>query len=151
VALAVAPDLDLMIRAFHRSVTHSFVSIGVVASVAAVSAARAGLPVTRIACMCGCAWATHMLLDWLAADPSSPRGIQALWPFSDTRFISGWDVFPGTERRQIFSAPSLRLNLTALILEVAFMMPIVIGLWLVRVKALAGLSPELARRHHPAE
>jgi membrane-bound metal-dependent hydrolase YbcI (DUF457 family) len=150
-ALAAAPDLDLMIRAFHRSITHSFVSIAVVAAVAAVSAARARLPVARIAFMCAAAWASHMLLDWLAADPSSPRGIQALWPFSDTRFISGWDVFPGTERRDIFSASSLRLNLTALVMELAFMTPVVAGLWLVRVKALAGFSSELTRRHHPAE
>jgi membrane-bound metal-dependent hydrolase YbcI (DUF457 family) len=151
VALAVAPDLDLFFRGFHRSITHSFVSVGVVAAVAGLAAARARLPVARIACMCAGAWATHMLLDWLAADPSSPKGIQALWPFNDTWFISEWEIFPGTERRRIFSASSIRLNLATLVRELALMMPLVLGLWLVRVKTLAGFSSELARRHHPAE
>jgi membrane-bound metal-dependent hydrolase YbcI (DUF457 family) len=150
-ALAVAPDLDLLFPGAHRSVTHSFVSITAVAIVAMLAATRARLPVSRVAWMCAGAWATHLLLDWLAADPSTPRGIQALWPFNDKRFISEWDVFPGTERRQIFSAPSIRLNMAALARELAFMLPIVLGLWLVRVKALAGFSSELARRHHPAE
>ena len=93
-ALAFAPDLDLLIG-FHRSITHSFVSVVVVAAVAGVLAAKARLPVTRIACMCAGAWATHMLLDWLAVDPSTPRGIQALWPFDDRWFMSGLGSLPG--------------------------------------------------------
>ena len=150
-ALAIAPDLDLLIGEFHRSITHSFLSIAVVALVAGLAAARARLPVGRIAWMCAGAWATHLLLDWLAADPSPPSGIQALWPFDDRRFMSGWDLFPGTERRRIFSAPSIRMNLAALGQELVFLLPLVLGLWLVRVKALAGFSSELARRDHPAE
>ena len=150
-ALAVAPDLDLLIREFHRSITHSVVSIIAVAVGAGLAAASARLPVARIAGMCAGAWATHLVLDWLAADPSSPRGIQAFWPFSDRRFISDWDIFRGTERRQIFSAPSIRLNMAALVRELAFLLPLVLGLWLIRVKALARFSSELARRHHPAE
>jgi len=150
-ALAIAPDLDLLIREFHRSITHSFVSIVAVAIVAGLAAARARLPVVRIACMCAGAWASHLLLDWLAADPSTPRGIQAWWPFNERRFISDWDVFPGTERRQIFSAPSIRLNLAALISELAFMLPLVLGLWLIRVKTLTRFSSELARRDHAAK
>jgi membrane-bound metal-dependent hydrolase YbcI (DUF457 family) len=150
-ALAVAPDLDLLFGGSHRSVTHSFVSIAVVALIAILGAVRARLPVARVAWMCAGAWATHLLLDWLAADPSIPRGIQAWWPFNDRRFISEWDVFPGTERRQIFSEPSIRLNMAALARELAFMLPLVLGLWLVRVKALARFSSELPRRHHPPE
>ena len=150
-ALALAPDFDLLIRGLHRSTTHSFVSVAVVAAVAGLVAARARLPVARIACMCAGAWATHMLLDWLAVDPSTPKGIQALWPFDDRWFMSNWEVFPGTERRRIFSGPSIRMNLTALVRELAVMLPLVLGLWLVRVKALARFSSELPRRHHPAE
>ena len=150
-ALAIAPDLDLLVAGVHRSITHSFVSIAVVATITGMAAARLRLPVVRCACMCAGAWATHMLLDWLAADPSSPRGIQALWPFDERRFISGWELFPGTERRQIFSAPSIRLNAAALVRELAVMTPLVLGLWLVRVKALAGFSSELTRGHHPPE
>jgi inner membrane protein len=150
-ALASAPDLDLLLDGWHRSATHSFVSVFVVATVAGLIAASARQPALRIASACAVAWASHMLLDWLAVDPSAPRGIQALWPFSDRRFISDWDIFPGTERENIFSAASMRVNATALVTELALMMPVAIGLWLIRVKTLASLSTELAGRHHPPE
>ena len=35
--------------------------------------------------------------------------------------------------------------------DVAILAPIVVALWLVRVKALAGLSSQLARGHHPSQ
>jgi membrane-bound metal-dependent hydrolase YbcI (DUF457 family) len=149
--LAAAPDLDLFFGPFHRTMTHSLVSVAVVAIVAALAAARAPLPVRRVAIMCAGAWATHLLVDWLSADQSAPRGIQLLWPFDSRWFISGWDLFIGSERRDLFSAASMKKNVEAIAQEVAVLMPIVIVLWLVRVKALAGLSPELTRRDHPAK
>ena len=45
----------------------------------------------------------------------------------------------------------MRRNVEAIAQEVAILMPIVLALWLVRVKALAGLASELARGDHPAE
>jgi len=84
-------------------------------------------------------------------DPNSPQGIQLLWPFDGRWFISGWDVFLGSERRQLFSAPTMRRNGEAIAGEVALLGPIVAVLWLVRVKALAGLSSQLSRRDHPAK
>ena len=56
---------------------------------------------------CGLAWSSHILLDWLGADANPPYGVQAFWPFSDTWFISGVDVFPGTERRNPLSASAM--------------------------------------------
>ena len=35
--------------------------------------------------------------------------------------------------------------------EIAILGPVVVVLWLVRVKALAGLAPEVSGRHHPAQ
>ncbi len=131
--------------------THSLTAVAVVAIVAALAAARARLPVTRIVIMCAGAWATHLLVDWLSADQSAPRGIQLLWPFDGRWFISGWDVFIGSERRDLFSAASMKMNVEAIAQEVAVLMPIVIVLWLVRVKALAGLPPQLTRGDHPAK
>lgn len=153
--LAAAPDLDLFFGRFHRTMTHSFFSVAIVAVVAAVVAARAQLPraargaTTRIVFMCAGAWATHLLLDWLAADRSTPRGIQLLWPFDGTWFISGWDIFPGSERRQLFSAATMRRNAEAITRDVVVLAPIVALLWLVRVKALAGLASQLSRSDHP--
>jgi hypothetical protein len=45
----------------------------------------------------------------------------------------------------------MRRNVEAIAQEVAVLMPIVIVLWLVRVKALAGLSTQLPRSNHPAK
>jgi len=149
--LAAAPDLDLPFGRFHRTVTHSLVSVIAVAAVAGLTAARARLPVRRLVIMCAGAWATHLLVDWLSADQSTPRGIQLLWPFDDRWFISGWDLFIGSERRDLFSAPTMRRNLEAIAQEVAILLPIVVVLWSVRVKALAGLSSKLTGSDHPAK
>jgi membrane-bound metal-dependent hydrolase YbcI (DUF457 family) len=154
--LAAAPDLDLFFGPFHRTMTHSLFSVAVVAVVAGL-VARARLArgargtIARIVVMCAGAWATHLLVDWLSVDDSPPRGLQLLWPFDSTWFISGWDLFLGSERRHLFSAPTMRSNLEEIAREIAIMAPIVVVLWLIRVKALAGLSSQLARRDHPAE
>src|ERR1700704_2361231 len=98
--LAAAPDLDLFFGRFHRTMTHSFLSVAIVALVAGIVAARVPLPpraMTRVIVMCAGAWATHLLLDWLSADQSTPRGIQLFWPFDGRWSISGWDIFLGTE------------------------------------------------------
>jgi inner membrane protein len=147
--LAAAPDLDLPFGRFHRTATHSLISVLVVAGAAGLVAARARLPVRRVVIMCAAAWATHLLVDWLSVDQSPPRGIQLLWPFDATWFISGWDLFLGSERRQLLSAATMRRNVEAIAGEVAIMMPIVIVLWLVRVKALARLATQLACGDHP--
>jgi len=149
--LAAAPDLDLFLGRFHRTMTHSLIGVAVVALVAALVAARARLPITRVVIMCAGAWASHLLVDWLSADQSAPRGIQLLWPFDSRWFISGWDLFIGSERRDLFSAASMKRNVEAIAQEVAVLMPIVIVLWLVRVKALAGLPSQLTRGDHPAK
>lgn len=149
--LAAAPDLDLFLGRFHRTMTHSFISVALVALVAGLVAARVRLPVKRVVTMCAGAWATHLLLDWLAADQSIPRGIQFLWPFDGTWFISGSDIFLGSERRQLFSAATMRKNIEAITQDIAILGPLVVVLWLVRVKALAGFSSQLARGDHPSK
>jgi membrane-bound metal-dependent hydrolase YbcI (DUF457 family) len=148
VALAAAPDLDLLVSGFHRTATHSLLSVVLVAAVAALIAWRTGR-VVRVAALCALAWASHIAVDWISVDSSNPQGLQILWPFADTWFISGWNVFPGTERRRLLSEPSLRQNALALVIELAVMVPILLGLRLVRVKTPAGLSSELACSNHP--
>jgi membrane-bound metal-dependent hydrolase YbcI (DUF457 family) len=149
--LAAAPDLDLFFGRFHRTVTHSFLAVALVAVVAGLVAARVRLPVRRVVFMCAGAWATHLLIDWLAADQSIPRGLQLLWPFDGRWFISGWDLFLGSERRQLFSAATMRRNVEAVAQEIAILAPIVVVLWLVRVKTLAGLSAELTGGDHASQ
>src|SRR5579862_4431177 len=50
--LAAAPDLDLLFGRFHRTITHTLVSVAVVAGVAGAVAARAKRPVARMVVMC---------------------------------------------------------------------------------------------------
>jgi membrane-bound metal-dependent hydrolase YbcI (DUF457 family) len=153
VALGAAADLDLLVplSATHRTVTHSVGAVILVGAVAAALAANAHRPVARIALMCAAAYATHLFLDWLSVDVSTPRGIQALWPFRREWFISGIDLFGQTERRHLWTVATTVTNLKAIAQEVAILGAPVVVLWLVRVKALARFPSEMARRDHAAQ
>jgi membrane-bound metal-dependent hydrolase YbcI (DUF457 family) len=149
--LAAAPDLDLLFIRFHRTATHSLLSVAVVAGVAMLAAARLRRPVIRTAIVCAAAWGSHMLLDWLSVDRSTPNGIQILWPFDSTWFISGWDVFPGTERRRLFSRATIATNAAAVAAELIILAPLAAALGLVRVKSAARFASKIARGDHAAK
>jgi membrane-bound metal-dependent hydrolase YbcI (DUF457 family) len=167
-ALAAAPDLDLFFPIRHRAVTHSLGAVIVIFIVAAavtgwvtrmsspalpgpgLEPERPAPPILRIGLMCAAAYGSHLFLDWLSVDTSFPYGLQALWPFSDGWYISGLDLFPGTERRHILSLAAFRTNLIAVSHEAAIL-PVLGLLWLVRVKALAGLATEPAGGHHASQ
>ncbi len=155
-ALAAAPDLDLVYPPIHRTVTHS---VGAILFVFIVAIAVTGW-VTRpdrdssnggdgvsssfdggprrharirwgVVWLCTAAYASHLLLDWLGSDPSWPAGIQALWPFSRRWFISGLNVFPYLERREMLSITSILINIKAIAGEILIMGPIVLAIgWL---------------------
>jgi inner membrane protein len=146
-ALAAAPDLDLLFHS-HRRITHSIGAAILAGIVAAIAAAKLRRPIVRVALMCAGAYATHLVLDWLAADNLPPYGIQMFWPFSDAWVISGWDLFRQTERRHFLSAATIWTNSQAILQEIAILGPPVLALWLIRVKALARFSTELSRRDH---
>jgi len=149
-SLGVAPDLDLLFHS-HRTVTHSAGAVLFAGLFAAAMAVNARRPVARVALMCAAAYGSHLLLDWLGVDNFPPRGIQAWWPISDRWVISGWDVFWQTARQDVFERESIRANLLAIARELEILLPIVVALWLVRVKALAGLAAEMSGGHHPPQ
>src|SRR5262245_38452581 len=62
--LAMLPDADLVAPGAHRLATHSVTAAALVFIVAAVVTGK----VTRDAVLYGLAYASHLLLDWLAAD-----------------------------------------------------------------------------------
>ncbi len=146
-ALGAAPDLDLAFIT-HRTVTHSIGAVCFVALFAAALAANARRPIARVALMCAAAYGSHLLLDWLGTDRYPPLGIQLMWPINHEWYISGVDLFRQTARQRVFTHGPLMVNVRAIVQEVAILGPIVVVLWLVRVKALAGLAPEMARRDH---
>jgi len=148
--LGAAPDLDLAFVA-HRTVTHSIGAVFFVGLFAAALAANARRPIARVALMCAAAYGSHLFLDWLGTDFYPPRGIQMLWPINQEWYISGIDVFRQTARLRIFTHGPMMTNIRAILQEIAILGPTVVAVWLVRVKALAGLAPETARGDHPAQ
>ncbi|MDQ3487565.1 MAG: metal-dependent hydrolase [Acidobacteriota bacterium] len=98
---ATLPDLDFLLPLQHRGPTHS---IGATALVFAGAAGMLSLHPgqaerRRTAVAVALAYASHVLLDWLGADSSTPRGVLALWPVSDVFYVSGLDVFNAVDRR----------------------------------------------------
>jgi inner membrane protein len=170
--LGAVADLDLLLPGSHRSFTHSLTAVAFIFIVAAavtgeVTRLRAtryggqgrglasryggqggGQGRWRIALLCACAYATHLLLDWLGSDTLPPYGLQLFWPFINRFFVSGLNLFAETERRHLFSGPTLVQNLWAAAQEVAILAPITGALWLVRIKALARLPAEVPRGDH---
>jgi inner membrane protein len=130
-AVAVLPDLDLLFYRWHRTVTHSVGATLIVMIIAAVVTGKVtGRIGWRVVLVVGAAHASHVLLDWLGVDRLPPRGLQALWPFSQEWYISGWDIFLPTERRNALSVASLLTNLRAVIGEIAILGPIALVAWL---------------------
>jgi len=148
--LAALPDVDLLVHA-HRTFTHSIGAMIIVGLIAGALAAKSDRPVVRVSLMCAAAVGTHVLLDYLAVDPMPPFGIQALWPFTRGWYISGWNLFLETERRHFFTVASIAVNARAVMRELAILAPIALAIWLVRVKALAGLASKLPGGHHPPQ
>lgn len=146
-AIAAAPDLDLLIGG-HRTWTHSIGMAIVVGLFAAALAANARRPPWRVGLMCAAAYASHLLIDWMGVDIWGPRGLKALWPFSNEWYISGWDVFLQTERRRLLTLDTFYINARAVVREISVLMPIAFAAGLVRVKSLARLSSEMPRRDH---
>ena len=131
VALAVLPDADLLVD-WHRAGTHSVTATALIFSIAMVVTGKVTRrPAWRIAIALAAAQGTHLLLDWLAIDSNTPSGIQLFWPFDHRFYVSGLDIFPGTERG-IMRPGALMLNARSAMWEVLFMGPLALAAWLVR-------------------
>jgi hypothetical protein len=70
-------------------------------------------------------------MDWLGTDRYPPPGLEALWPFSREFYISGWDVFPPTERR-VYLPGAVWTNVRALVAEVGIMGPTAVFAFMAR-------------------
>jgi membrane-bound metal-dependent hydrolase YbcI (DUF457 family) len=121
--LAVAPDVDLLTQT-HRGVAHSVGATTITAALVWLVLRFRGRPDARLALACGAAWGSHVLLDWLGTDTSSPFGVMALWPFSTAFYESPLHLFPAISRRvhqpELFWIP----NLLALLRELAILGPL---------------------------
>lgn len=130
--VAAVPDLDLIYPHMHRGISHS---VGATAFLMIIAAVVTGWVTGRIqwrwVLLVGAAHASHILMDWMGTDHYEPAGLQALWPFNRTYYISGWDIFPPTERR-LYLPEAWIINLHAFLAEVGLMVPIVVVAFLVK-------------------
>ena len=153
--LAAAPDLDLLFPWTHRTASHSVTAVAVICLVMIIATRVTGQvtswSATRFIVMCTVAYASHLVLDWMAVDDTPPRGIQMLWPFSQAWLISNWDLFRGTARLGVFTAAAMRQNILAVVQETLMLGPIAWLVWSVRVKASARFPAQVPGSHHPAE
>ena len=76
----------------------------------------------RIAC--AAAYASHVLLDWLARDTTAPIGIMALWPFSHAHYESDLHIFGAISRRYYQGWAFVRQNAIAFIKELTILVPL---------------------------
>ena len=130
--VAALPDADLLYPPIHRGISHS---IGMTVVLMIIAAGVTGWVTGRVqwrwVLLVGAAHASHILMDWLGTDRYPPVGLEALWPFSRDFYISGWDIFPPTERR-LYLPTALQTNIRAFLAEVGMVGAIVALAFLVR-------------------
>ena len=127
-ALAVVPDLDIL-AGVHRAHTHSIgftAAVGVLAWL--VLRARAA-DASALAVTLAAAYGSHAALDLLGKDTRSPQGLTVLWPFSDTYYMTGWNIFGEVSRRYWLPREFIVGNLRAVAWELAVLLPVLIVVW----------------------
>ena len=87
--LGVLPDVDLLFG-MHRGISHRLGATLVAAGAAAALARRRRV---RAAVAAGAALGSHVLLDWCGADPGTPSGIMALWPWNREFYAADFPIF----------------------------------------------------------
>lgn len=126
--LPLLPDLDILVG-IHRGPAHSLGAALLVGGLAGAVAVGRRLPVTTVAAMCSLAYASHVLLDWLGRDRSSPSGLMALWPWSSAFYKSGLDLFLDVERRYWLVNAFVFDNLRAVAWELLLLLPVAALAW----------------------
>jgi len=149
-AIAVAPDLDLLIG-LHRAYTHSLGAVLVVGVTSwLVLRGRVPYPMPAAA-MLMTAYGSHLMLDWMGKDTSSPPGLTIMWPFSATYYASGWNLFGEVSRRYWLPEEFVLGNLLALSWELALLSPLIVVAWALWSKrTLAGETKNEKRQTNKA-
>ena len=124
-AAATLPDVDLLLPITHRGATHSLTAAACVFGLAwiVLSWKERGTAALWLPLALGLAVLSHVLLDWLGEDSSSPRGVMVLWPLSRSYYVSNLDVFAAVDRR--YWIPGFwRRNALALSREIIILGPL---------------------------
>ena len=130
--VAAAPDADLIFSGLHRGISHS---VGMTTILMIVTIAVTGWVTGRVqwrwVLLVGLAHASHIVMDWMGTDRYAPAGLEMFWPFSRDFYISGWDIFPPTERR-VYLPHAFATNLRALLAEAGLMGPVAAAVFLAK-------------------
>jgi membrane-bound metal-dependent hydrolase YbcI (DUF457 family) len=130
-AIAMAPDLDIPFG-IHRTYTHSVAAVAAVGLLSWLVLRRRTPLATRFALIIAAAYGSHLLLDWLGKDNSTPPGLMALWPFSARFYISGLDLFGEVSRRYWKPDEFIVGNLKAVGKELVILGPVTALAWFLR-------------------
>ena len=124
VVAALAPDLDF-IWGRHNMETHSLFAAALAG--ACVWPWRGSLMALAVTM----SWSSHVLFDWLGSDTTPPIGIMALWPFTSEYYFANAFLFDAISRR--YWLPGFWMhNITAVLLEIAYVGPWLLLLILVK-------------------
>jgi hypothetical protein len=138
-AIGVLPDADLLVG-LHSRYTHSIGAAALVAALAAIVWPRwrrhveADAPTRLVfALVCGAAWGSHILLDWLGSDTTPPIGIMALWPLTSGFYQSDLHWFAAISRRY-WLPEFFAMNLRAALREIWMLGPLVVAVVWIRAR-----------------
>ena len=131
--LGMLADVDLLFG-IHRGVTHSVGATLVAAGVAGACAPGRRL---RAAVAAGAAFGSHVLLDWCGADPGSPAGVMALWPWTREFYLADVQIFPRV-CREYWLLDCWLHNGRAAVREILILLPLALAAGLVLRRALGG-------------
>ena len=132
--VAASPDLDVLITT-HRTYSHTLGAAFMAGIIATIVAALLRLPVGRTGMVCAAAYASHILLDRLGKDSSSPYGMMALWPISSAYYSSGADIFFEISRRYWNPDEFIIGNAKSVAWEVRVLAPDAIVAWWIQKRA----------------
>ena len=136
---AVVPDLDLLVSS-HRTYSHSIgaatlvgLCTWLVLGIRSEGKGQKANPArSAVAVTIAVAYFTHIVLDWLGKDSSTPPGMMALWPISAKFYLSGLDFFPEISRRYWRPSEFIVGNLQSLAWEIAILAPVAAAAWWIR-------------------
>jgi hypothetical protein len=119
VAAGLAADVDFL-AGQHRAYTHSVGAVLVVFGLALLLTRGRAHDWVRLSLAVAASYASHVLFDWLGADSPAPRGILALWPFTNAHYVSHLDIFPVVSRK-VWTLRAWKLNAIAAVTETALL------------------------------
>ena len=135
-AVAMSPDIDILLGS-HRTYSHSIGAAAVAGIIAWLIVRRRTPRAVAVALTIAAAYSSHLLLDWLGKDSSSPPGLMALWPFSSRFYISGVDLFGEVSRRYWKPEEFIAGNFLVVGRELLILMPVVAVAWYLRSRRRA--------------